>query len=385
MSASSRRIDRLQATFDHGGIVANAGLVVSATLMVRLGLEALIDAWVKTGSSRPGRKVLTLVAAMLAGATHIDHVNVLRAGATQRVLPFKVMAPSTIGSFLSRARQIAPNINEVIADRAYTVKREDFVRPLRRLGINVVMDYAKTMVQKPKGTTLGRRRQNVIMYCGTILLDGIPKNMLTPPKYLLRKGKEQKLEEWHNERARLYRWSSKGPAAGGGRRFQSPVRARRVAAPHGPSPNSYSMPMVAASTAGPAGNLSVVNARVEQLDTYQEHPWGTTVWRISYGRRSVVEGVFGRLKANKGLGGEACKAFGLAANTLAALNVGVAFNRKRARVAKLRRRRAKALASEHSADSDAKKSAASDQQPPDSPAGGGEPPTSTNPALRAPP
>lgn len=100
MFVSSRRIDRLQATFDHGGIVANAGLVVPATLMVRLGLEALIDGWVRTGSARPGRKVLTLVAAMLAGATHIDHVNVLRAGATQRVLPFTVMAPSTIGSFL---------------------------------------------------------------------------------------------------------------------------------------------------------------------------------------------------------------------------------------------------------------------------------------------
>ena len=100
MSASSRRIDRLEATFDHGGLVANAGLVVPATLMVRLGLEALIDAWVRTGSARPGRKILTLVAAMIAGATHIDHVNMLRAGATGRVLPFKVMAPSTIGSFL---------------------------------------------------------------------------------------------------------------------------------------------------------------------------------------------------------------------------------------------------------------------------------------------
>ena len=100
MSASSRKLDRLQATFDHEGIVANAGLVVPATLMVRLGLEALIDVWVRTGSARPGRKVLTLVAAMLAGATHIDHVNMLRAGATQRVLPFKVMAPSTVGSFL---------------------------------------------------------------------------------------------------------------------------------------------------------------------------------------------------------------------------------------------------------------------------------------------
>jgi len=100
VSSSSRSLDRIETTFDHDGIVANAGLIVPATLMVRLGLEGLINRWVRTGSSRPGRKVLTLVAAMLAGATHIDHVNVLRAGATQAVLGFKVMAPSTIGSFL---------------------------------------------------------------------------------------------------------------------------------------------------------------------------------------------------------------------------------------------------------------------------------------------
>ncbi len=100
MLPSSRSLDRLQATFDHDGIVANAGLILPATLMVRLGLEDLIDRWVKTGSARPGRKILTLVAAMLAGATHIDHANMLRAGATQTVLPFKIMAPSTIGTFL---------------------------------------------------------------------------------------------------------------------------------------------------------------------------------------------------------------------------------------------------------------------------------------------
>ena len=100
MSSSSRRIDRLQATFDHEGLIANAGLLVPATLMARLGVEALINTWVKTGSSRPGRKILTLVTAMIAGGTHIDHVDMLRAGATQTVLPFRVMAPSTIGSFL---------------------------------------------------------------------------------------------------------------------------------------------------------------------------------------------------------------------------------------------------------------------------------------------
>lgn len=96
----SRTIDRYDTTFDHDGLIANAGLVVIATLMSRLGLEALANRWVHTGSFAPGRKLCTLIAAMVAGATHIDHVDVLRAGATQSVLPFKVMAPSTIGTFL---------------------------------------------------------------------------------------------------------------------------------------------------------------------------------------------------------------------------------------------------------------------------------------------
>jgi hypothetical protein len=41
-----------------------------------------------------------LVATILAGGTHIDHADMLRAGATRRVLPFRVMAPSTLGTFL---------------------------------------------------------------------------------------------------------------------------------------------------------------------------------------------------------------------------------------------------------------------------------------------
>ncbi|MEM9614503.1 MAG: IS1380 family transposase [Actinomycetota bacterium] len=100
MSLSSRNLDRIETTFDHEGLVANAGLIVASTLMARLGLEALLDRWVRTGSANPGRKVLTVVAAMMAGATHIDHVNLLRAGATQRVLGFTVAAPSTVGTFL---------------------------------------------------------------------------------------------------------------------------------------------------------------------------------------------------------------------------------------------------------------------------------------------
>ena len=100
MSGVSHRIDRVHATFDNSNLVPNAGLILAGTVMVRLGLEGLVNRWVHTGSALPGRKVLTLVSAMLAGATHIDHVDVLRAGATREVLPYRVMAPSTIGTFL---------------------------------------------------------------------------------------------------------------------------------------------------------------------------------------------------------------------------------------------------------------------------------------------
>jgi Transposase DDE domain group 1 len=104
VTAVSRSLDRVVATFDDPTLVADAGLIIPATLMARLGLEALVNQTVqlvgRVGGSRPGRKVLTLVASILAGGSHIDHADRLRAGATHRLLPFRVMAPSTLGTFL---------------------------------------------------------------------------------------------------------------------------------------------------------------------------------------------------------------------------------------------------------------------------------------------
>ena len=86
MSSVSRPIDRVETMFDDPSLVADAGLILPATLMVRLGLEAMVNDMVRlvdrVGSARPG------------------HANRLRAGATQRVLSFRVMAPSTLGTFL---------------------------------------------------------------------------------------------------------------------------------------------------------------------------------------------------------------------------------------------------------------------------------------------
>ena len=104
MTPVSRGIDRIGVTFDEPNLVANAGLLLVATLVVRLGLERLVNATVhlsgRIGGASPGRKVLTLVHAICAGASHIDHADVLRSGSTGAVLGHRVMAPSTLGTFL---------------------------------------------------------------------------------------------------------------------------------------------------------------------------------------------------------------------------------------------------------------------------------------------
>jgi hypothetical protein len=119
----SHATDRVEVTFDDPNLVANAGLLLVGALVVRLGLEALVNASVRlggrVGGARPGRKVLTLVHAIVAGASHIDHADMLRAGGTQRVLPHRVMAPSTLGTFLrafsfGHARQLEAVVGEVL-------------------------------------------------------------------------------------------------------------------------------------------------------------------------------------------------------------------------------------------------------------------------------
>ena len=104
MNRIPKDVDRLGVVFDDGSLVADAGLLVAGALMSRLGLERLLDETVRlgdrVGGACPGRKVLSLVASMLVGGSHIDHADRLRAGSTDRALGFGVMAPSTLGTFL---------------------------------------------------------------------------------------------------------------------------------------------------------------------------------------------------------------------------------------------------------------------------------------------
>ena len=77
MSRVSHVVDRVAVRFDDPNLVANAGLILVGTVVVRLELERLVDSLVRltgrVGGARPGRKVLTLVHAIVAGGSHIDH------------------------------------------------------------------------------------------------------------------------------------------------------------------------------------------------------------------------------------------------------------------------------------------------------------------------
>ena len=103
MVTACQSLDGLDVMFDDERAVANAGLVLPATLAARLGLERAADELISLagpGHFRPGRKVMTLVHSMVAGGDCIDDVDVLRAGQSEGVLGHRVMAPSTCGTFL---------------------------------------------------------------------------------------------------------------------------------------------------------------------------------------------------------------------------------------------------------------------------------------------
>jgi hypothetical protein len=107
MRSSPVVLDQVDAAFDDERAVANAGLLLPATLVARLGLEQAADQLInlgeRPGAARPGRKILTVVHSLVAGGDCIDDVEMLRAGASASVLGHRVMAASTVGPSCARS------------------------------------------------------------------------------------------------------------------------------------------------------------------------------------------------------------------------------------------------------------------------------------------
>ena len=96
----SRRV--VSAVFDEPNLVSAAGLVPAVRLATDAGLRSLADQFLTVPTdkgARPGLKVTSLVAGMIAGADSIDDMAILRHGGMGRVFD-AAYAPSTLGSFL---------------------------------------------------------------------------------------------------------------------------------------------------------------------------------------------------------------------------------------------------------------------------------------------
>jgi Transposase DDE domain group 1 len=104
-SAGPASVDSVHVQFDEQRLISDAGLLLTASLADQLGIEETVNesVWLDPrapGAALPGRKVLSLVHGMVAGADSIDDMNVLRAGSSGLILGHRVMAPSTLGTFL---------------------------------------------------------------------------------------------------------------------------------------------------------------------------------------------------------------------------------------------------------------------------------------------
>ncbi len=117
----------VEVDFDDENLVANAGLALIGAFCTRIGLAGIISDKVRLGNraggANPAYKSLSLIHGLVAGASHIDHVDVLRAGATGSILPFHVAAPSTLGTYLrsftfGHLRQL-DSVIEAEIDRAW--------------------------------------------------------------------------------------------------------------------------------------------------------------------------------------------------------------------------------------------------------------------------
>lgn len=106
--------------------------------------------------------------------------------------------PGPIGdSIVEQSRLIAPNIADVVVDRGYSTKREQFCRRLHEQGINVTMDYTSTDISNPKPIKVGRKGQRLLASCGAFFPLWLPEEMQIPP--------EDADADWYADRA-LWRW-----------------------------------------------------------------------------------------------------------------------------------------------------------------------------------
>ena len=236
--------------------------------------------------------------------------------------------PGPAGVQLARlSRQVAPNIGDVTADRGFTMK-PTFLRELHQDGLNVIMDYTKTVVNKSKEVSLGKRDHLATMHCGTILAPWTPDAETKPLDRLKRQGKESELAKWYADRYRAYAYTPATYYPDGSIQFRTPLQAGKVTdTPATEGAGDYSKPMLSRDVMGKSASYGTIKVPVEERDHWQSPPYGTPAWHTAYHKgRSTVENAIGRLKDHGGLARENCHAMGLAPITMSMMSVVIIRN-----------------------------------------------------------
>lgn len=222
------------------------------------------------------------------------------------------------------AKRIAPGVEEVIADRIYTMKYQRLNRLLHAEALRVVMKLDKLELTRVRELMLGRYNHRLIENCGTFFPWWLPEELRTPPAGL--NGK--KLRKWFDRRAK-YRYSVDEPAANGGVRMMCPQCAGRIRGnlkTRNPKarPNKKA-PYITRTDGAEYCCPGRVTIPVEHLDRYQPIPHGTTAHKKSYNRRNQIENLNGILRNKGGLEDRWCHALGDSARFVGSVMMGVAY------------------------------------------------------------
>ena len=104
VSPSYHKSSKFSVIFDDKKSASYAGLHLVNDFATKLQLIDLADQIIDLGDSpgrpNPGRKIMTLIESFIVGGDCIDDADVLRSGCSEMLVNHKVMAPSTLGTFL---------------------------------------------------------------------------------------------------------------------------------------------------------------------------------------------------------------------------------------------------------------------------------------------
>ncbi|WP_407319951.1 hypothetical protein UQW22_05755 [Isoptericola halotolerans] len=191
-------------------------------------------------------------------------------------------------------------VREALFDRGFTMaKGENFARPLRILGIDVVLDLHTTQRGCRPGPVPG-----TLWIGGSLYSDAIPENLrrIDPPRIGQTAAERARIRELFDARE-AYRFTphSRHNETLGTQRYKGPALAGHVRCPNTPASmrRSHALPTTTCAPGSECGCgiTPTVPDTLHQKDR-QRLPWQSTAWSRSYHRRNRVENLNSRIRVH---------------------------------------------------------------------------------------